>query len=148
VVEPGHTERIAWRARSLSVRGPAGTATSTVSSKVTRPKLSVGPRRAISASSASLAAYVMKDDYVGLPSSMYLGTMERGYEQWELPVRALEMAVARVKNRLFDQGIRAFEPDDPKRLKAQTRLLPARECRSVEGSSGSLISADQELDPL
>jgi hypothetical protein len=92
--------------------------------------------------------YVMKDDYVGLPSSMYLGTMERGYEQWELPVRALEMAVARVKNRLFDQGIRAFEPDDPKRLKAQTRLLPARECRSVEGSSGSLISADQELDPL
>jgi gamma-glutamylcyclotransferase (GGCT)/AIG2-like uncharacterized protein YtfP len=92
--------------------------------------------------------YVMKDDYLGLPSALYLGTIERGYEQWELPLIALDFAVARVKNRLFDEGIRAFEPDGPKRLKAQTRVPRARGCRSVGGSSGSLISRDQELGPF
>jgi gamma-glutamylcyclotransferase (GGCT)/AIG2-like uncharacterized protein YtfP len=68
--------------------------------------------------------YVMRDQdhYLGLPSSAYLDTIRRGFKQWELPVIALDFAVAQVKNRLFDLGVDRFEPDGPKRLKAQTRL--------------------------
>ena len=47
----------------------------------------------------------------------YLDTIRRGYEQWELPLIALDFAVAQVKNRLYDLGIRRFEPDGPKRLR-------------------------------
>ena len=47
----------------------------------------------------------------------YLDTIRRGYEQWELPLIALDFAVAQVKNRLFDLGVRRFEPDGPKRLR-------------------------------
>ena len=58
------------------------------------------------------------DDYLGLPSPAYYGTVKRGYEQWDLPVLALEIAAARVEDRLFDLGIRSFEPDGRKRLRA------------------------------
>jgi gamma-glutamylcyclotransferase (GGCT)/AIG2-like uncharacterized protein YtfP len=69
--------------------------------------------------------YVMNDAYVGLPSSSYYEVIKRGYEQWDLPVLALEMAVAKVKNSLHDRGIRSFEPDGPKRLRpALTTLDP------------------------
>jgi gamma-glutamylcyclotransferase (GGCT)/AIG2-like uncharacterized protein YtfP len=61
--------------------------------------------------------YVMNDDYLGLPSPPYYRTIRRGYEQWGLPMLALEMAQAQVKNRLYDLGIRSFEPDGPKRLR-------------------------------
>ena len=47
----------------------------------------------------------------------YLETIRQGYEQWGLPKIALEFAVARVRDRLFDLGIRRFEPDGPKRLR-------------------------------
>ena len=58
-----------------------------------------------------------RDGYLGLPSPAYLETIRQGYEQWGLPQIALELAVARVKKRLFDLGIRRFEPDGPKRLR-------------------------------
>ena len=61
--------------------------------------------------------YVMNDAYVGLPSPSYYEIIERGYEQWDLPVLALEMAVVKVKDSLYDRGIRSFEPDGPKRLR-------------------------------
>ena len=64
--------------------------------------------------------YVMNDDYLGLPSLPYYGTIKRGYEHWGLPMLALEMALAQVKNRLYDLGIRSFEPDGPKRLRPAT----------------------------
>jgi gamma-glutamylcyclotransferase (GGCT)/AIG2-like uncharacterized protein YtfP len=60
--------------------------------------------------------YVMRDNYLGLPSPMYLRTIKRGYEQWGLPVKNLDLAVARVEDRLRDLGITSFEPDGPKRL--------------------------------
>jgi gamma-glutamylcyclotransferase (GGCT)/AIG2-like uncharacterized protein YtfP len=62
-------------------------------------------------------AYVMNDDYLGLPSASYLQTIRRGYERWELPIIALDRAVAMVKNRLYDRGVRRFRPDGPKRLR-------------------------------
>lgn len=62
-------------------------------------------------------AYVMNDDYVGLPSLLYYATIKRGYDQWGLPVLDLEMALAQVKDGLYDQGIRSFEPDGRKRLR-------------------------------
>ncbi|MGH2994287.1 MAG: gamma-glutamylcyclotransferase family protein [Solirubrobacterales bacterium] len=61
--------------------------------------------------------YVMNDEYVGLPSLSYYRAIKRGYEQWDLPVLALDIAVAKVKDRLHDRGIRSFEPDGPKRLR-------------------------------
>jgi gamma-glutamylcyclotransferase (GGCT)/AIG2-like uncharacterized protein YtfP len=61
--------------------------------------------------------YVMNDDYLGLPSSAYFQVIRRGYEQWDLPIEALERALAVVMDRLFDLGVRAFEPDGPKRLR-------------------------------
>jgi gamma-glutamylcyclotransferase (GGCT)/AIG2-like uncharacterized protein YtfP len=61
--------------------------------------------------------YVMNDDYVGLPSASYYQTIRRGYEQWDLPLVELDMTVALVKNRLYDQGVRGFVPDGPKRLR-------------------------------
>jgi gamma-glutamylcyclotransferase (GGCT)/AIG2-like uncharacterized protein YtfP len=64
--------------------------------------------------------YVMNDDYLGLPSSLYYQTIKRGYEQWGLPIEALERALAAVMDRLFDLGIRALEPDGPKRLRPAT----------------------------
>lgn len=39
--------------------------------------------------------YVMDDDYRGLPSPYYYETIERGYEQWDLPHFALEEAAVR-----------------------------------------------------
>ncbi|MEK6272747.1 MAG: gamma-glutamylcyclotransferase family protein [Actinomycetota bacterium] len=71
--------------------------------------------------------YVMNDDYLGLPSPAYYRTIKRGYEQWGLPLPALDMALAQVKDRLHDLGIRSFEPDGPKRLRPacrKTRSLP------------------------
>jgi hypothetical protein len=65
--------------------------------------------------------YVMNDDYLGLPSLPYYGTIKRGYEQWGLPLLALDMALAQVKDRLHDLGIRSFEPDGPKRLRPACR---------------------------
>lgn len=63
--------------------------------------------------------YVMRDEdgYLGLPSPAYLATIRRGYEQWGLPIIALDFAMAQVKDRLFDLGINRFEPDGPKRLR-------------------------------
>lgn len=61
--------------------------------------------------------YVMNDDYLGLPSLLYYRTIKRGYEHWALPILALDTAVAEVKDRLYDRGIRSFEPDGPKRLR-------------------------------
>jgi gamma-glutamylcyclotransferase (GGCT)/AIG2-like uncharacterized protein YtfP len=61
--------------------------------------------------------YVMNDDYVGLPSPSYHETIKRGYEQWDLPILALDMAVAKVTDRLYHRGVRSFEPDGPKRLR-------------------------------
>lgn len=68
--------------------------------------------------------YLMRDEdhYLGLPSSGYLATIRRGYEQWELPLIALDFAVAQVEDRLFDLGIRDFEPDGPKRLRPRWTL--------------------------
>jgi gamma-glutamylcyclotransferase (GGCT)/AIG2-like uncharacterized protein YtfP len=68
-------------------------------------------------SAAKALVYVMNEDYLGLPSRRYYECIKRGYEQWGLPVEALERALATVKNRLFDLGIRSFEPDGPKRLR-------------------------------
>ena len=67
----------------------------------------------------SAITYVMRDrdSYRGLPSPSYLETIRQGYEEWGLPKLALELAVARVRERLFDLGIRHFEPDGPKRLR-------------------------------
>ena len=65
--------------------------------------------------------YVMDDDYVGLPSSFYYETIRQGYEQWDLPVLALEVAAARAQDRLHDRGFSRFEPDGPKRLRAVPR---------------------------
>ncbi|MGH2950495.1 MAG: gamma-glutamylcyclotransferase family protein [Solirubrobacterales bacterium] len=61
--------------------------------------------------------YVMNDDYLGLPSNGYYRTIRRGYEHWGLPILDLEMALATVKDRLYDRGIRSFDPDGPKRLR-------------------------------
>jgi gamma-glutamylcyclotransferase (GGCT)/AIG2-like uncharacterized protein YtfP len=61
--------------------------------------------------------YVMNKDYVGLPSSGYVASIKRGYEQWGLPVLALTTAVAEVRDDLAGQGITGFEPDGPKRLR-------------------------------
>ena len=55
-----------------------------------------GPFRAI--------AYVMNDDYVGLPSTAYYEVIKRGYAQWGLPVIDLDMALAKVKDRLYERG--------------------------------------------
>ena len=67
----------------------------------------------------SAITYVMRDrnGYLGLPSPSYLETIRQGYEEWGLPKLALEVAVARVREGLFDLGIRRFEPDGPKRLR-------------------------------
>ena len=65
--------------------------------------------------------YVMNDDYVGLPSLSYYRAIKRGYEQRDLPILALDIAVAKVKDRLHDRGIRRFEPDGPKRLRPARR---------------------------
>jgi gamma-glutamylcyclotransferase (GGCT)/AIG2-like uncharacterized protein YtfP len=63
--------------------------------------------------------YVMRDEdgYQGLPSDVYLATIRRGYEQWSLPLIALDFAVAKVEDRFFDLGVSRFEPDGPKRLR-------------------------------
>jgi gamma-glutamylcyclotransferase (GGCT)/AIG2-like uncharacterized protein YtfP len=69
-------------------------------------------------SAAYLAlVYVMNDDYLGLPSPSYYRTVERGYEDWGLPVLDLEQALAEVKDRLRDRGITEFEADGRKRLR-------------------------------
>jgi gamma-glutamylcyclotransferase (GGCT)/AIG2-like uncharacterized protein YtfP len=68
--------------------------------------------------------YVMNDDYVGLPSPSYYETIKRGYEQWDLPILALDLAVTKVKDSLYDRGIRSFEPDGPKRLRPAPRGRP------------------------
>lgn len=62
-------------------------------------------------------AYVMNDDYVGLPSPSYYRVIARGYEQWDLPLDALEAAVAEVKKRLARLGVTSFVADGPKRLR-------------------------------
>lgn len=83
------------------------------------PSLYGRERLTVSADGEELAAfaYVMRDDYLGLPSDSYLDSIRRGYEQWELPAIALDFAVARVMDRLFDLGVRRFTPDGPKRLR-------------------------------
>ncbi len=65
--------------------------------------------------------YVMNEDYVGLPSPAYFEVIKRGYEQWDLPILDLDQTVAKVKDRLYDRGIRSFEPDGPKRLRPACR---------------------------
>src|SRR5262249_43149548 len=67
----------------------------------------------------SAVTYVMteRDAYLGLPSPSYVATIREGYEEWGLPKLDLELAVARVRERLFDLGVRRFEPDGPKRLR-------------------------------
>jgi len=62
-------------------------------------------------------AYVMNDDYIGLPSPAYYATIQRGYEHWGLPLLDLDMALAMVKDRLYDTGVRSFERDGAKRLR-------------------------------
>ena len=62
--------------------------------------------------------YVMDDDYQGLPSPFYYETIEQGYEQWDLPLAALEEAAARARDRLEEAGLSRFEPDGRKRLRA------------------------------
>jgi gamma-glutamylcyclotransferase (GGCT)/AIG2-like uncharacterized protein YtfP len=71
--------------------------------------------------------YVMNDDYLGLPSLHYYRTIKRGYGQWGLPILALDMALAQVKDRLHDLGIRSFEPDGPKRLRPTCRKTRSRD---------------------
>ena len=66
---------------------------------------------------ADALTYVMNEDYPGLPSPSYYRLIKQGYKQWALPVRALEKALAEVKARLHDEGVRQFEPDGPKRLR-------------------------------
>jgi hypothetical protein len=63
----------------------------------------------------------MNDDYLGLPSPAYYASIERGYEQWELPVPDLATALDKVKERLKRRGISRFEPDGPKRLRPARR---------------------------
>ncbi len=62
-------------------------------------------------------AYVMNDDYLGLPSPLYYRTIMRGYEQWDLPLDALETAVATVKKKMSKLGVTTFVADGPKRLR-------------------------------
>jgi hypothetical protein len=50
--------------------------------------------------------YVMGDDHIGLPSSHYYETIRQGFEQWDLPILALEVAAARAKDELRDRGLR------------------------------------------
>ena len=61
-----------------------------------------------------------EDAYLGLPSPGYLATIRGGYKQWGLPRIALDFAVAKVEDRLFDLGITRLEPDGPKRLRPST----------------------------
>ena len=61
--------------------------------------------------------YVMNDDYVGLPSTPYYRTIERGYRDWGLPLAALEAALLAATGRLRDLGVQRFEPDGPKRMR-------------------------------
>ncbi len=63
--------------------------------------------------------YMIRDEdhYLGLPAAGYLDTIKEGYEQWGLPLIALDFALAQVKDHLFDLGVRRFEPDGPKRLR-------------------------------
>jgi len=60
--------------------------------------------------------YVMNDDYAGLPSPSYYETIRRGYEQWDLPIPELELALTRAKRRLTGKGVTSLEPDGTKRL--------------------------------
>ena len=62
-------------------------------------------------------AYVMNDDYVGLPSPSYFETIRCGYEQWDLPIPELELALTRAKRRLGGEGVTSLEPDGTKRLR-------------------------------
>lgn len=88
-------------------------------------------------------AYVMNDDYVGLPSLAYYASIERGYEQWGLPIIELEMALAQVKDRLYDHGIRSFEPDGRKRLRPVYRRGENRNCGLPPGVRDSSTDSDR-----
>jgi gamma-glutamylcyclotransferase (GGCT)/AIG2-like uncharacterized protein YtfP len=67
---------------------------------------------------AKAIAYVMRDDYLGLPSPSYYGSIETGYQSWNLPLIDLQAARDRVRARLRDLGYTQFDPDGPKRLRA------------------------------
>jgi gamma-glutamylcyclotransferase (GGCT)/AIG2-like uncharacterized protein YtfP len=73
---------------------------------------------------ALAVTYVMNDDYLGLPSPLYYASIERGYEQWELPVPDPETALDKVRERLKRDGITSFEPDGPKRLRPAVTHRP------------------------
>ena len=62
-------------------------------------------------------AYVMNDDYVGLPSPSYYETIRCGYEQWDLPIPELELVLTRAKRRLTGEGVTSLETDGTKRLR-------------------------------
>jgi gamma-glutamylcyclotransferase (GGCT)/AIG2-like uncharacterized protein YtfP len=82
-----------------------------------REKVVVRPREVRPAGELAAVTYVMREDDLALPSPSYLETIRRGYEQWGLPLIALDFAVAKVKDAFFDLGIHRFEPDGPKRLR-------------------------------
>jgi len=87
---------------------------------------------------------VVGDDYVGLPSPSYYEIIKRGYDQWNLPVAALDLAVATVKDSLYDRGIRSFEPDGPKRLRPASRGRPGPPTSSPPRSRGRSDHGRQE----
>ena len=63
--------------------------------------------------------YVMRDRaYLGLPSAWYLGRIEEGYRDWDLPLDALRGAVTDARRALEARGIRHFRPEGRKRLRA------------------------------
>jgi hypothetical protein len=63
--------------------------------------------------------YVMvADEYLGLPSTWYLGRIAAGYRDWALPLGPLRAAVERTAHDLAERGTVGFAPDGRKRLRA------------------------------
>ncbi|MGH2960607.1 MAG: gamma-glutamylcyclotransferase family protein [Solirubrobacterales bacterium] len=63
--------------------------------------------------------YVMtRRDYLGLPSSWYLGRIEAGFEDWELPRQELIRAVRETRAELTELGVASYSRDGRKRLRA------------------------------
>ena len=70
--------------------------------------------------------YVMNDSgYRGLPSDWYYERIARGYRDWALPTRPLELAVEEVRKELEALGVTRYRPEGRKRLRAIIDEVPA-----------------------
>jgi gamma-glutamylcyclotransferase (GGCT)/AIG2-like uncharacterized protein YtfP len=79
--------------------------------RIVRVKTDPGPREAMT--------YVMASDaYRGLPSAWYLGRVEEGFRDWDLPLGELRRALEKTRKELQTLGVTEYLADGRKRLRA------------------------------